>query len=181
MDEEQVADIFVRINSQCVKLNQADFILTLLSVFWEKGRKDLEEFCRPSSVAVGPGSHPSPYNHFVAPDPDQLLRVAVALGFRRGRLKSVYQILRGKNLDTGSFSTDYAYIEWPENVAIGEAPPSVYLPKMRERFSNEDWAHMCRSHALPTNWESMEYDVFLGERRKLMAAVIRRGYEKLLF
>src|SRR5205814_2553649 len=27
-------DIFVRINSEGVKLNQADFILTLLSVFW---------------------------------------------------------------------------------------------------------------------------------------------------
>lgn len=33
VDEEQVADIFVRINSEGVKLNQADFILTLLSVF----------------------------------------------------------------------------------------------------------------------------------------------------
>ena len=32
MDEEQVADVFVRINSE-VPLNQADFILTLMSVF----------------------------------------------------------------------------------------------------------------------------------------------------
>ena len=31
-DEEQVAEIFVRINSEGVKLNQADFILTLMSV-----------------------------------------------------------------------------------------------------------------------------------------------------
>ena len=31
VDEEQVADIFVRINSEGVKLNQADFILTRLS------------------------------------------------------------------------------------------------------------------------------------------------------
>jgi hypothetical protein len=31
------------------------------------------------------------------------LRVAVALGFERGRLKYVYQIPRGKNLDTGEF------------------------------------------------------------------------------
>lgn len=46
IDEEQVADVFVRINSQGKKLNQADFILTLMSVFWEGGRKDLEEFCR---------------------------------------------------------------------------------------------------------------------------------------
>src|SRR5699024_9585710 len=36
-DEEQVAEIFVRINSEGVKLNQSDFILTLMSVHWEKG------------------------------------------------------------------------------------------------------------------------------------------------
>ncbi len=45
-DEEQVAEIFVRINSEGVTLIQADFILTLMSVFWEKGRRELEQFCR---------------------------------------------------------------------------------------------------------------------------------------
>lgn len=34
LDEEKVADVFVRVNSQGVTLNQADFILTLMSVFW---------------------------------------------------------------------------------------------------------------------------------------------------
>ncbi len=104
VDEEQVADIFVRINSEGVKLNQADFILTLLSVFWEDGRVALEKFCRASRIAPAPNAPPTPFNHFIQPDADQLLRVAVALGFRRGRLKSVYQILRGKDLDTGEFS-----------------------------------------------------------------------------
>ncbi len=46
IDEEQVAEIFVRINSEGVKLDQADFILTLTSVFWEDGRRALEEFCQ---------------------------------------------------------------------------------------------------------------------------------------
>lgn len=106
VDEEQVADIFVRINSEGVKLNQADFILTLLSVFWEEGRAELERFCRASRHATSPGSSPSSFNHFIQPDPDQLLRVAIAVGFRRGRLKSVYQILRGKDVETGKFSTE---------------------------------------------------------------------------
>src|SRR3990167_6596764 len=44
--EEQVAEIFVRINSKGVTLKQADFILTLLSVFWDEGRAQLEKFCR---------------------------------------------------------------------------------------------------------------------------------------
>ncbi len=106
VDEEQVADIFVRINSEGVKLNQADFILTLLSVFWDHGRHALENFCRASRLPPGPGDRPSPFNHFIQPDPDQLLRVAVAIGFDRGRLKSVYHLLRGKDLDTGVFSAE---------------------------------------------------------------------------
>ena len=101
VDEEQVADIFVRINSEGVKLNQADFILTLLSVFWDEGRKELEQFCRAARQPTGPGMPASSFNQFIRTDPDQLLRVAIALGFERGRLKSVYQVLRGKDLDTG--------------------------------------------------------------------------------
>lgn len=106
VDEEQVADIFVRINSEGVKLKQADFILTLLSVFWDEGRKALEDFCRQSRKVPGHGAGASPFNYFIQPDPDQLLRVSVALGFGRGRLKSVYQVLRGKSMDTGEFSIE---------------------------------------------------------------------------
>lgn len=52
-DEEQVAEIFVRINSEGVQLKQADFILTLMSVHWEKGRRELEAFCRDAVDAKG--------------------------------------------------------------------------------------------------------------------------------
>jgi hypothetical protein len=385
VDEEQVADIFVRINSEGVKLNQADFILTLLSVFWDEGRKELETFCRLARKAPSPGSPPSPFNHFLEPDPDQLLRVAVALGFQRGRLKSVYQILRGKDLDTGEFSPErretqfgilreaqaqvlnlthwhqflsslvgagfrsgemissqnallYAYafyligriryhlpehqlqkligrwffaasltgrytgspetvmdgdlnrlkgakdgeafvgileemmaneltndfwsvtlpasldsssarnpelfayiaaqnrlgapvlfshkkvqdlldpaiktkkkalerhhlfprawlesqgekdlkkinqmanfalLEWPENIGISDAPPAEYVPKIQSRFLPEEWAQMHEYHAMPENWHQMPYETFLQGRRKLMAGIMRRGFETL--
>jgi hypothetical protein len=103
-DEEQVADIFVRINSEGVQLNQADFILTLMSVHWEKGRHELEAFCRDT---VDPrASGPSPKNPFIDPSPDQLLRAGVGLAFRRGRLSHVYNILRGKDLETGEISPE---------------------------------------------------------------------------
>ncbi len=385
VEEEQVAEIFVRINSEGVRLNQADFILTLMSVFWDEGRAALETFCRASRRAPGPGDPPSSFNHLIQPDPDQLLRVAVVFGFGRGRLKSVYQILRGKDLDTGEFSSErrdaqfkvlqdaqsdvlnlthwhqflsclvgagfrsaelissrntvmYAYafyligrkrygvaehrlqrviarwffassltgrytgspetvldgdlnriksaknadafvavledmmateltndfwtvtlpanlesssartpelfayiaaqnllgapvlfshkkiqdlldpsikgkkkslerhhlfprawlegqgvndlrlinqmanfalLEWPDNLEIGDAPPAEYVPKVRPRFSDEDWARMQELHALPPDWEQMSYETFLQERRRLMAALIRRGYETL--
>jgi hypothetical protein len=39
---------------------------------------------------------------------------------------------------------------------------------------------MLSDHALPENWEAMAYPDFLEQRRKLMAAVIRKGFESLL-
>jgi hypothetical protein len=104
IDEEQVAEVFVRINSEGKKLNQSDFILTLMSVFWEDGRKELEDFCRAARKPSKSG--PSPYNHFVEPSPDQLLRVAIGVAFRRARLKSAYSVLRGKDMETEQFSEE---------------------------------------------------------------------------
>lgn len=102
--EELVAEIFVRTNSQGVKLEQADFILTMMSVWWEEGRRELEQFVRAATLPST--GTPSPYNHFIAPTPDQLLRVSVGLAFRRGRLQHVYSLLRGKDMDTGLVSAE---------------------------------------------------------------------------
>lgn len=102
VEEERVAEIFVRINSKGVTLNQSDFILTLLSVFWEDGRKQLEAFSRQGKEPSAKGA--SPYNPFIQPSPDQLLRVAVGLAYRRGKLKSVYTLLRGRDIETGQYS-----------------------------------------------------------------------------
>ena len=104
ISEEDVAEVFVRINSQGTTLNQADFILTLMSVFWDEGRADLERFCRESRTPSTNG--PSPYNHFIEPSPDQMLRVGVILAFRRARLQYVYSILRGKDLESETFSDE---------------------------------------------------------------------------
>jgi hypothetical protein len=104
VDEQQVADVFVRINSKGTILNQADFILTLMSVFWDEGRTQLEQFCKEARIPTT--GEASPFNYFIQPEPDQILRVDVGLGFRRARLSSVYSVLRGKDLDTGEFSEE---------------------------------------------------------------------------
>ena len=96
--------MFVRINSTGKPLNQADFILTLMSVFWDSGRAELEDFCRRARTPTT--REASPYNHFIDPEPDQLLRVSVGLGFKRARLNYVYSILRGKDLETETFSEE---------------------------------------------------------------------------
>lgn len=70
IEDEKVADIFVRINSEGIRLNTADFILTLMSVWWDKGRKQLEEFARAARDTRT--SEPSPANSFIDPSPDQL-------------------------------------------------------------------------------------------------------------
>lgn len=104
VDEDRVAEIFVRINSKGKPLNQADFILTLMSVFWDEGRKQLEEFCHKAKNP--PIGQASPYNHYLLPNPDQLLRTSIAFGFRRARLEHVYSLLRGKDLQTKQFSEE---------------------------------------------------------------------------
>lgn len=104
ISEEDVSDVFVRINSKGTPLNQADFILTLMSVFWDEGRAELERFCRLARKPTKGTA--SPYNHFIEPDADQLLRVNVGVAFKRARLQYVYSILRGKDLETGHFSDE---------------------------------------------------------------------------
>ena len=104
VNEERVSEVFVRINSTGTTLNQADFILTLMSVFWDDGRKELETFCR--NARKPSVKDASSFNQFIEPHPDDLLRVSVGLGFKRARLKYVYSILRGKDLETEEFSED---------------------------------------------------------------------------
>ena len=104
VEEEVVSEIFVRINSEGVTLTRADFILTLLSVFWEDGRKDIEQFCFDSRKTPDNKTRYSSFNHIIKPDPDDVLRVLVALTFSRAKMRDVYSVLRGKNLETEEYS-----------------------------------------------------------------------------
>ncbi len=102
--EEEVAQIFVRINSKGKRLKETDFILTLMSVFWDEGRFELEDFAKAAKVpAEGTATA---FNYIFQPDPDQMLRVAIGLGFKRARMKYAYSILRGKDLQTEDFSEE---------------------------------------------------------------------------
>ena len=104
ISEEKVSEVFVRINSKGTPLQETDFILTLMSVFWDEGRAELEAFCREARKPSK--GQASPFNYFIDPSPNQLLRVSVGLAFKRARLKYVYSILRGKDLETEKFSEE---------------------------------------------------------------------------
>jgi hypothetical protein len=106
IDEESVAEVFVRINSQGTALDQADFLLTLMSVWSPQGRKELELFAQSAVTPPASASQKTPFNYHLRPGPDELVRVVVASAFGRGRLKAAYQVLRGKNAETGEASTE---------------------------------------------------------------------------
>jgi hypothetical protein len=98
-DAATVADVFVRINGEGKKLNQSDFIMTLMSVHWDEGRTELEAFAQ---AAMKPSDgQASPFNHFIKPSPDQMLRATIGLALKRARLESVYNALRGRDAKTG--------------------------------------------------------------------------------
>ncbi len=101
-DEEDVADIFVRVNSGGQKLTENNFIQTLISVYENETSDRMNEFCAQSRI---PASGTS-YNNILAVDPSHLIRMAVGVGFRRARLRYAYMLLRGKNLESGQYSVE---------------------------------------------------------------------------
>lgn len=105
-DEENVADIFVNINSGGTKLNQSDFILTLVSVHYPEGRALIENFCRDTKYHVD-NTREDICNPIISFDPADIVRVVMAFGFKRGRLKYGYKLLRGADFDKrGAISED---------------------------------------------------------------------------
>ena len=101
-DEESVADIFVRVNSGGEKLGEDDFILTLISVYWQEGRQKILEFCRSARIP----KQGTPYNFLFQPSPTHIVRVAMSYGFKRARLHYAYMLLRGRDFDNGIYSED---------------------------------------------------------------------------
>lgn len=90
VSEEDVADIFVRINNQGSRLGQAEFVLTLLSVFHGELRDRIETRALQMSD-----------NGVLSVDTQQVLRVACGVGFGRARMSAVYRYLRGIDPVTG--------------------------------------------------------------------------------
>ncbi|MCI6584887.1 MAG: hypothetical protein MSC45_07455 [Mobiluncus sp.] len=91
-----MSQIFIRVNSGGTKLNEDDFIMTLLSVYDPKTRKRIEDWCEKSHT---PGSGTS-FNPLLAVKPSHIVRAAVGLGFGRGRLRYARLILNGRDLKT---------------------------------------------------------------------------------
>ena len=101
-DEEDVADIFVRVNSGGQNLTEKNFIETLIAVYDNDVHDVINRFCAESRIPDNGTS----FNQILQVDPSHLIRMAVGVGFRRARLRYAYMLLRGKNLKTGEITKD---------------------------------------------------------------------------
>lgn len=95
--EEDVAEVFVRVNSGGQKLTEKNFIETLLAVYDNDVHDKIDRFCADSRIP----KDGTAYNFILKVDPSHLIRMAVAVGFRRARLRYAYMLMRGKDLETG--------------------------------------------------------------------------------
>ena len=98
--EEDVADIFVRVNSGGQNLTEKNFIETLLAVYDNEVHELINKFCAESRIP----SEKTSFNQIIQVSPAHLIRVAVGFGFKRARLRYAYMLLRGKNLKTGEIT-----------------------------------------------------------------------------
>ncbi len=131
LDIEVVTEIFIRINSQGVKLSQADFAMSKLGADDAYGgqtlRKAIDYFCH---MAVAPHFHGIVKEgdaEFVAsdwwpriqwlkdekddlydPEFGDVLRVAFTSEFSRGRLRDLVALLSGRNFETRSYDEGIA-------------------------------------------------------------------------
>jgi hypothetical protein len=74
-----------------------------------------------------------------------------------------------------------ALVDWNDNIAIADKPPSQYWPEQlaAKGLRDADLAEQVRWHALPAGWTELPYEEFLERRRRLMAEVVRTAFGRL--
>ena len=129
LDIEIVTEIFIRINSQGVVLSQADFVMSKIAANEKYNgsiiRKSIDYFCH---MAIAPEFHSqivdvdkefSSTEYFQKmswlkqenddlydPDYTDLLRVAFATEFNRGKMSDLVSLLSGRNFETRSYEEE---------------------------------------------------------------------------
>jgi len=78
-------------------------------------------------------------------------------------------------------AANFAPTDWDTNILISDRDPREYWPQLvADRGQDGEWlAKQKYWHALPDGWETLEYDEFLQQRRKLIAVVTRDAFARL--
>ena len=79
MDIATASDVFVRINSKQADLSQADFILTLLSVRWAEGKREIQKFAKETKLQPENINDITAYNRLIDIDSSMLITQLVCL------------------------------------------------------------------------------------------------------
>lgn len=74
---------------------------------------------------------------------------------------------------------NFAFIEWSDNIEVLDTSPAEYMKDQLAKIDPTEKGSIYADHALPEDWEHMDYFDFLSKRRALMAEVVKRGYERL--
>lgn len=96
---EEVSEIFVRINSEWKKLDQLDFILTLLSVYWDEWRKKIEQFAYNKNKE-------NKFENLLDIIPWDIIKVLVSYTFFKWRLKDMYNLLKWRDVESRTFKEE---------------------------------------------------------------------------
>lgn len=74
---------------------------------------------------------------------------------------------------------NFTYLDYVTNIDISDDPPVEYVERYRNRMGEAEYHKTCEDHALPPDFEKMEYIEFLKERRLRMAQIVQKAYKKL--
>ena len=73
---------------------------------------------------------------------------------------------------------NFTYLDYVTNIDISDDAPALYIQRYKDNLGDEFKTH-CENHALPENFETMEYMEFLSKRRILMAQLIKKAFSRL--
>ncbi|MFU8947904.1 DUF262 domain-containing protein [Mycetocola zhadangensis] len=78
-------------------------------------------------------------------------------------------------------AANFAPTDWDTNILISDRTPSEYWPQLvADRGRDAEWlAKQQYWHAMPKNWDTLDYDEFLHQRRRLIATVTHDAFARL--
>lgn len=74
---------------------------------------------------------------------------------------------------------NFTCLDYNTNIDISDDPPAEYVDRYRQKLGEEGYKKTCAENALPVDFEKMSYPDFLEKRRKLMAGIVKKAYQKL--
>ena len=99
--------------------------------------------------------------------------------FPRNFLISKYGFDSNKDKSKINQIANLTFLEFEDNIEISDANPSEYFALVQKRFVESELKEMLNQHAIPENFYQLEYDEFLQKRRKLIAGIIRKAFNKI--